>query len=57
VDDIALFIVDWTMKGTTPDGQDFQYEGAAADMARRGQNGHWRLRHNLLTPAPGHPTQ
>jgi ketosteroid isomerase-like protein len=57
VDDIALFIVDWTMKGTTPDGQDFQYEGAAADMARRGQNGHWRLRHNLLTPAPGRPTQ
>ncbi|GAA2442213.1 hypothetical protein GCM10010191_68170 [Actinomadura vinacea] len=42
VDDIALLIVDWTMKGTAPDGQDFHYQGTAADVARKGQDGRWR---------------
>ncbi|MFC5749181.1 YybH family protein [Actinomadura rugatobispora] len=42
VDDIALLVVDWTMKGTTPDGQGFQYDGTAADVARQGRDGRWR---------------
>ncbi len=40
--DLALLIVDWTLKGTTPDGRHLHLEGTATDIARRGPDGHWR---------------
>ncbi|MFB7621050.1 YybH family protein [Kitasatospora sp. NPDC056181] len=41
-DDIALLIVDWSISGTTPDGEDVHLEGTATDVARRGKDGRWR---------------
>jgi ketosteroid isomerase-like protein len=41
VDDIALLIYDWTIQGTTSDGQEINLAGTTADVARRGQHG-WR---------------
>ncbi|MFB9878031.1 YybH family protein [Planobispora siamensis] len=41
-DDIALLIVDWSIRGTARDGSDVRFEGTAADVARRGQDGLWR---------------
>ncbi|GGS96974.1 hypothetical protein GCM10010156_63940 [Planobispora rosea] len=41
-DDIALLIVDWSIRGTARDGTDVHFEGAAADVARRGPDGLWR---------------
>lgn len=40
--DIALLIVDWSIHGTAPDGQDVHLDGTAADVARRGADGVWR---------------
>lgn len=41
-DDIALLIVDWTITGTTPDGEAVNIRGTATDVARRGDDGIWR---------------
>lgn len=41
-DDIALLIVDWTIAGTTPDGEEIDIRGTATDVARRGEDGVWR---------------
>ncbi len=41
-DDIALLIVDWTIAGTTPDGEEIDIRGTATDVARRGGDGTWR---------------
>ncbi len=41
-DDIALLIVDWTITGTTADGDDVDIRGTATDVARRGDDGVWR---------------
>ncbi|MGN6036660.1 YybH family protein [Brevibacterium casei] len=41
-DDIALLIVDWTIAGTGPDGQEINVQGTATDVARRGEDGIWR---------------
>ncbi len=41
-DDIALLIVDWSIRGTGPDGTDIHIEGTATDVARRGRDGLWR---------------
>lgn len=41
-DDIALLIVDWTIAGTSPDGEQVRVEGTATDVARRGEDGIWR---------------
>ncbi|MFI2378080.1 YybH family protein [Streptomyces sp. NPDC018964] len=41
-DDIALFLVDWEIKGTGPDGADVHLRGSASDIARRGSDGFWR---------------
>ncbi|MFC4565795.1 YybH family protein [Nocardiopsis mangrovi] len=41
-DDIALLIVDWSIRGTAPDGREVGLAGTAADVARRGPDGHWR---------------
>lgn len=40
--DIALFIVDWVIDGTDPDGQHVHMEGTGTDVARRGSDGKWR---------------
>ncbi|PZS22907.1 MAG: DUF4440 domain-containing protein [Pseudonocardiales bacterium] len=41
-EDIALLIVDWTIDGPGPDGQQVHIEGTATDVARRGNDGLWR---------------
>ncbi|MCT2583435.1 YybH family protein [Actinophytocola gossypii] len=40
--DIALLIVDWSMRGTAPDGTPLELSGTATDVVRRGADGHWR---------------
>ncbi len=42
VDDLALLIVDWSIRGTGPDGREVNLEGTASDVARRGADGKWR---------------
>lgn len=39
--DTALLIVDWAMRGTTPDGYEIDLSGTATDVVRRDQEGHW----------------
>lgn len=41
-DDIALLIVDWSISGTTADGDRTDIRGTATDVARRGSDGTWR---------------
>lgn len=41
-DDIALLIVDWTIAGTAPNGENVNIRGTATDVARRGADGVWR---------------
>lgn len=41
-DDIALLIVDWTIAGTTPNGEEVNIQGTATDVARRNSDGVWR---------------
>lgn len=41
-DDIALLIVDWTLKGSGPYVSPVHIEGTATDVARRGSDGRWR---------------
>ncbi len=41
-DDIALLIIDWSIRGSARDGTDIHIEGTAADVARRHQDGFWR---------------
>lgn len=41
-EDIALLIVDWTIAGTTPDGEEVDIQGTATDVARRDAEGTWR---------------
>jgi ketosteroid isomerase-like protein len=40
--DIALLIVDWSLRGTAPDGTAVDLHGTATDVARRGTDGAWR---------------
>ena len=41
--DIALVIVDWTLRGTAPDGSAVQQGGRSADVLRRQPDGTWRV--------------
>lgn len=41
-EDIALPIVDWSIAGTTPEGEEIDIRGTATDVARRGEDGIWR---------------
>lgn len=41
-DDIALLIVDWCITGLTPTGEEVDIRGTATDVARKGDDGHWR---------------
>jgi len=40
--DIAQIVVDWSIAGKGPDGQEMHLEGSACDIARRGADGLWR---------------
>lgn len=40
--DIALTIVDWSMRGTARPGFPLDLTGSAADVLRRGADGRWR---------------
>jgi ketosteroid isomerase-like protein len=40
--DIALLIVDWSMRGTARDGSAVDMGGTATDVVRRGADGRWR---------------
>jgi len=40
--DIALLILDWSLKGATSDGRHLDLAGTATDVARRGADGTWR---------------
>ena len=40
--DVALVIVDWSIKGTAADGAEVDMAGTAADVLRKGDDG-WKL--------------
>nr|CTQ89704.1 conserved hypothetical protein [Kibdelosporangium sp. MJ126-NF4] len=40
--DIALILVDWSIQGTTPNGDEVDMKGTSTDIARRGADGTWR---------------
>ncbi|MFI6511223.1 YybH family protein [Streptosporangium sp. NPDC050855] len=40
--DVALLVVDWSLRGTGADGHEVHLGGTAADVARRGADGLWR---------------
>ncbi|GIF16268.1 ketosteroid isomerase-like protein [Actinoplanes teichomyceticus] len=40
--DIALSVVDWSMRGTAHQGYRLDLGGVAADVLRRGADGRWR---------------
>ena len=40
--DIALSVVDWSMRGTARQGYPLDMHGVAADVLRRGGDGRWR---------------
>jgi ketosteroid isomerase-like protein len=41
-DDIAQIVVDWSIDGAGPDGEDVHLGGTACDIVRRGADGRWR---------------
>jgi ketosteroid isomerase-like protein len=40
--DIAQIVLDWSIDGTGPDGEQVHLGGSASDVARRGADGLWR---------------
>ncbi|KAA2238397.1 DUF4440 domain-containing protein [Chitinophaga agrisoli] len=40
--DTAQIVLDWSIEGKGPDGQDVRLGGSACDIARRGADGFWR---------------
>lgn len=41
--DIAMHIAPWSMKATTPDGQDIQQSGLSVAVLRRQADGRWKM--------------
>ncbi len=41
--DIALVVVEWTLRGTAPDGSVVSQGGKSADVLRRQADGTWRV--------------
>jgi ketosteroid isomerase-like protein len=41
-DDVAQIVVDWSIDGKGPDGEDVHLGGSASDIVRRGADGFWR---------------
>ncbi|MEV4805469.1 DUF4440 domain-containing protein [Nonomuraea sp. NPDC049421] len=52
--EIALLIVDWSMRGTARDGTEIDLSGTATDVLRRDADGRWRYvidnPHGTATP-------
>lgn len=42
-DGIAEMVLDWSIEGIGPDGQQVHLSGSAADVLRRGPDGYWRV--------------
>ena len=40
--DLALLVVDWSVRGTSRQGYPVDLRGTATDVARRGADGRWR---------------
>jgi len=40
--DTCQIVVDWSIEGKGPDGQEVRLGGSACDIARRGADGFWR---------------
>jgi ketosteroid isomerase-like protein len=40
--DIAEIVLDWSIDGTGPDGEQVHFGGSASDVLRRGADGFWR---------------
>ena len=40
--DIAQIVLDWSIEGKGPDGNDVRLGGTASDVVRRGADGFWR---------------
>jgi ketosteroid isomerase-like protein len=40
--DIAQIVLDWSIDGTAPDGEQVHLGGSASDVVRRGADGLWR---------------
>lgn len=40
--DTAQIVVDWSIDGKGPDGEDVHLGGSASDIVRRGADGRWR---------------
>jgi ketosteroid isomerase-like protein len=40
--DIAEIVLDWSIDGTGPDGEQVHFGGSASDVVRRGADGFWR---------------
>lgn len=40
--DTAQIVLDWSIKGTGPDGEGVHLGGSASDIVRRGADGVWR---------------
>ena len=41
-DDIAQIVLDWSIEGTGPNGEQVHLGGSASDVVRRGADGFWR---------------
>ena len=41
-DDIAQIVLDWSIDGKGPNGEDVHLGGSASDIVRRGADGFWR---------------
>ena len=41
-DDTAQIVVDWSIDGKGPDGENVHLGGSASDIVRRGADGRWR---------------
>jgi len=42
-DDIALLIVDWSIKGKSTNNEDIYLSGTGTDVIRKGADGYWRF--------------
>ncbi|HYP97621.1 MAG TPA: DUF4440 domain-containing protein [Polyangiaceae bacterium] len=42
-DDIALVVVEWSLRGTAPDGSVVTQSGRSSDVLRRQVDGSWRV--------------
>lgn len=41
--DVALMVIRWQLRGTSPDGQPVEMGGTSADVLRRREDGNWGI--------------